>query len=237
MSHLPRRAEAELMDDPAVAMAYHQADFSEPNQRLVERAIELTAALGAGPESPLEVIDLGCGPAEIPLRLAARCPGWHITAVDGAPAMLSIARREIDRAGHRSRITLVLADAVRSGQPGGTFDVVVSNSLLHHVRSPAQLWREIDRLVRPGGQVLLRDLFRPDDAATIDALVQATVPADQPILQREFRNSLNAAYTVREVHEQLRQADMDWLAVEVVSERHLEAAGVRPPEPAESLDL
>jgi ubiquinone/menaquinone biosynthesis C-methylase UbiE len=43
----------------------------------------------------------------------------------------------------------------------GAFDLVISNSLLHHLADPTAVLDEVARVVRPGGRVLLRDLRRP----------------------------------------------------------------------------
>ncbi len=72
------------------------------------------------------------------------------------------------------------------------------------------------------------DLVRPESEAELERLV-ATYAADEPeLLQRDFRASLHAAFTAEEVEAQLRDAELDWLDVVVVSDRHLVVSGQRP---------
>ncbi|PIV81546.1 SAM-dependent methyltransferase, partial [bacterium CG17_big_fil_post_rev_8_21_14_2_50_64_8] len=60
---MPRTPEPEVMDDPKRAEAYAEADFSEVNQAFVDNF------LSAFPECKgKRILDLGCGPADIPIR-------------------------------------------------------------------------------------------------------------------------------------------------------------------------
>src|SRR5207247_8763883 len=74
---MERVLEPELMDDPEQARAYARADFEEENQGFVDRFVELYPEFKAG-----HVLDLGCGPADIPIRLARKLPKCRITRVD-----------------------------------------------------------------------------------------------------------------------------------------------------------
>ena len=60
------------MEGLAQAQAYGAADFSAPDQDLVERLAELVGAAGGG--QPLRMVDLGCGPGNISFRLVDRFP-------------------------------------------------------------------------------------------------------------------------------------------------------------------
>ena len=61
--------------------------------------------------SPLQILDLGAGTAQIPIELARRALYTHITAVDAAASMLALARANIAAANLTDRIDLILADA------------------------------------------------------------------------------------------------------------------------------
>ena len=74
-----RTPEPEYMDDRAEAEAYAAADFSGVNAAFAERLAELAVAIDNA-----EALDLGTGPADIPIRVARLKPGWRITAVDAA---------------------------------------------------------------------------------------------------------------------------------------------------------
>lgn len=220
---MDRLPEPELMDLPAEADAYAAADFRTVNQLFVDRLAELVATASAAETGqPVHAVDLGTGPADIPILAAARFPGWRITAVDGAPAMLELARPRVAAAGLADRITLHLGDALATGLPAQCANVLFSNSLLHHVRDAAGLWREIARLRKPGGIVLLRDLRRPASPEAARQLVDEHARGESPLLQEEFFRSLLAAYTPEEIRAQLAAAGLVGWQVDVVSDRHLD---------------
>src|SRR3954451_10452902 len=153
---MDRQPEPELMDLPEEAAAYAAADFSAVNVAFVERLLEL-----AGHFDRALAVDLGTGPADIALRVARIRPGWIIDAVDGSPAMLEIAQRAIAAAGAAS-VRPRLANVKQTDLASAEYDLVFSNSLLHHLPDPLPLWEEIRRLAKPGAVVFVRDLARPD---------------------------------------------------------------------------
>ncbi len=111
---------------------------------------------------------------------------------------------------------------------GTGFDAVVSNSLLHHLADPATLWRSIRSAGRAGAPFAVMDLHRPSSRTSLDDLVERHTGGAPPVLVRDFRASLEAAYTADEIVEQLAGIDLDAVAVEVVSDRHVFVTGRLP---------
>ena len=217
---IPRKPEPEYMDDPAEAAAYAEADFAAVNQVFAERLLEVT-----GPCEDARAVDLGTGPADIPIRILRLRPRWHITAVDAAPAMLAHARTAVDAAGMSDRIALVLADAKATALPASRFDVVFSNSILHHITDTDAFWAEVARLALPGAVIFLRDLARPASSEAAHAIVEQHSGDESALLKEEFHRSLLSAYTVREIRGQLDRTGLGMLEVEMVSDRHLDVFG------------
>jgi len=221
---LPRTPEPELMAGAEQARAYAEADFTEPHDRFVALFGESFPELGMNGR----VADLGCGTADVTLRFARAYPDCRIDGVDGSAAMLLHGHAAVAAAGLGERVTLLHGRLPEAVLPAATYPVVISNSLLHHLHRPGVLWATVDRLADTDAAVFIMDLLRPDSAAVVDRLV-ATYAADEPeVLQRDFRASLHAAFTVAEVRAQLRDAALEWLDVCVVSDRHLVISGVRP---------
>lgn len=214
----------ELMDDAAQALAYASADFSDANNRFVG-LLEESAADGLHGR----LLDLGCGPADIPLELVRRHPRLRVDAVDGASAMLDLARHRLANAGEPGRrVNLICTRLPCARLAAQAYDAIASNSLLHHLADPAVMWQTVARCGRPGAGVLVMDLARPASALAVDALVE-TYAIDEPeVLRRDFRNSLFAAYTVAEVEVQLRDTGLYTLDVRLVSDRHLAVSGCLP---------
>src|SRR5947209_12596788 len=100
---MDRKAEAEIMNLPDEVDAYVRGDFASVNQAFVDSLIQLTGTLAVA-----NAIDLGTGPADIPIRAAQARPQWTISAVDASAPMLEAAGKAI-AAAKVSSIKLVLA--------------------------------------------------------------------------------------------------------------------------------
>jgi SAM-dependent methyltransferase len=216
-STMDRIPEPELMDDAAQALAYARADFAEVNRAFVGHFRAAFPGLLRG-----RVLDLGCGPADIPIRLARAHATLEITGVDGAGAMLELAADAIRAAS--VRVGLVRAILPHLPFPARMFEAVVSNSLLHHLPDPLTLWREVTRLLRPGGAVLVMDLARPDSPARAQEIVQTYAAHEPDVLKRDFHASLLAAFTPDEVRRQLADL-LPGVRCEMVSDRHWLVSG------------
>jgi SAM-dependent methyltransferase len=219
---MKRRPEPELMDGAEQAQAYAQADFSESNSLFVT----LLARLEPGPLHGARALDLGCGPGDIVIRFLRAYPHATCDALDGSEAMLAHARAALDKLpGVAPRCTLLCDLLPSASLPVAQYDLILSNSLLHHLHDPQVLWRTIRETAKPGAIVLVMDLMRPASAAWAEALV-ATYAAGAPeVLRTDFRNSLLAAFEPQEVLGQLKEAGLEGLEVGVVSDRHLAVSG------------
>src|SRR2546426_10334669 len=143
---MERVLEPELMDDPAQALAYSRADFEEENQGFVDRFAEFYPEFKAG-----HVLDLGCGPADIPIRLARTLPECRITGVDGSPPMIALGLEAIRVAGLAGRLTLRCGRVQDTVLPGRAA-AGTSNSPLHHVPKPLQFLDSGKKLAPPGAR-------------------------------------------------------------------------------------
>jgi len=218
------------MDTVEQARAYAQADFRESNDlfmRLLERH---WPECGLARRDGCQAIDLGCGPADIVVRFLRAWPKAECTAVDGAAAMLAEAQRLLDDTPDlRPRARLVRTSIPDPSLGQGVFDLILSNSLLHHLHRPEGLWESIRQIGRPGAFVLVMDLMRPPEPSWVEALVQTYVAKEPEVLRADFRHSLRAAFEPAEVQAQLRAAGLgEALEVRVVSDRHLAVWGHLP---------
>ena len=222
---MERIPEPELMTEDDQAKAYALADFEEAHRRMLEAFGELFPSLRHSGHA----IDLGCGPGDIACRFAERYPGWRVDGVDASPAMLGYGPVIMDRyPGVEKRVRLVEGLLPGCTLPRETYDAVLSNSLLHHLAEPQVLWTAVRRLAGSGAPVLIMDLVRPAEKGLVDDLVEQYAAGEPEVLRRDFANSLRAAYRVDEVQSQLAEAQLPWLSVRVVTDRHLVVSGVAP---------
>ena len=98
---MERILEPELMDDEQQSVAYAQADFSTSNQLFVDSLVR------DFPTHLRDVVDIGCGPADVVIRLARAAPQATITALDGSAPMIALARDATRAAGVDDRIVLL----------------------------------------------------------------------------------------------------------------------------------
>lgn len=221
---MKRIPEPELMDEIEQARAYANADFTEPNERFVGHFDAEFPDLRRG-----TVLDLGCGPGDIVLRLAQRHPGLTVHGLDGSAAMLGFgAARLFDMHELQGRVQFIEGLLPGAQLPLERYDAVVSNSLLHHLHDPLVLWRSVLELGAPGAAVLVMDLFRPASSAAAQAIVEQYAAGEPEVLRQDYFNSLCAAFEPDEVREQLAASGLAALEVRTVSDRHLLVAGRLP---------
>jgi 2-polyprenyl-3-methyl-5-hydroxy-6-metoxy-1,4-benzoquinol methylase len=216
--------EPELMDDAEQAAAYSGADFASSHQLFADetarRFPELRTRGGT-------MLDVGCGPADVTVRLARVCPGWSIVGIEGATEMVRLARRRIAEASLEHRVRVERVRLPSRQLLGRRFDAVVASSLLHHLADPRMLWQVVGAVLPPGAPVSVFDLRRPATAEELDALVARYAANEPQVLCVDFANSLRAAYRPDEVAAQLETAGLGGLRVEAVGDRHLLVSGRR----------
>lgn len=213
---MDRIPEPELMTGAEQVEAYAGANFEQPHQRFIELLQERFPTLpGAG-----TALDLGCGPGDIACRFARALPGWRVHGLDGSLPMVQIGKRMVVEAGLEHRIDLYQCHLPDGSAPLSKYDLVYSNSVLHHLAEPAVLWRAVERWSRAGGPVFVMDLLRPQSEQELQQLVHDYSRDDPEVLVGDFRNSLRAAYRAEEVREQLTRAGLSRLRVAIVSDRH-----------------
>lgn len=221
---MERVLEPEVMDGQEQSEAYAAADFASVNEAFVERFCGLFPWWSSG-----EALDLGCGPADIPLRLARRVPGARVLGVDASGPMLALGQAALEAAGVAGRVRLQEALLPAALGPARSFGAVISNSLLHHLPEPAVLWEAVARYGAPGAAVMVVDLLRPASEEEAQALVETYAVGEPAILRHDFFHSLLAAFRPAEVEAQVAAAGLaEALAVEVISDRHLLVWGRLP---------
>jgi ubiquinone/menaquinone biosynthesis C-methylase UbiE len=211
---LHRILEPEIMDSADDAREYDAMDHSAVNAQFVT---DLLPHLNC---SPLQILDLGVGTAQIPIEIARRALYTHITAVDAAASMLAVARANITAANLTNRIELFFTDAKRLPFANEAFTVVISNSIFHHIPDPQAVFGEAVRVMTPDGLLFHRDLARPSDEAELKHLVETYAGGATPYQRKLFSESLRAALTLEEVREMVDRFGFARDTVQMTSDRH-----------------
>lgn len=215
------------MDTAGEAEDYNAMDHSQVNRVFVDDFLAALAPVPPPAGLPWRIFDAGTGTALIPLELLQRGFPAEITASDLAEAMLIVARRNLAGAGFAGSVRLLRSDCKRLAEADGSYDAVMSNSIVHHIPEPVSVFRECWRIVRRGGLLFVRDLVRPPDEATLDRLVKNYASTANCHGQQMFRDSLHAALTVEEAGRQAESVGIPPDVVRMTSDRHWTLAAIK----------
>ncbi|MBW4545087.1 MAG: class I SAM-dependent methyltransferase [Symplocastrum torsivum CPER-KK1] len=210
---MQRVTEPEVMDTQEEAIAYDAMDFTEVNTAFAKRAIELGSLSGL-------MLDAGTGTARIPILICQERPQWQIIGIDLAESMLQVGRKNVEQAGLQQQITLESVDAKQLPYADAHFDMVISNSLIHHLPDPLPFLKELKRVLKPNGGILIRDLLRPMNEDIMNGLVDSIGTEYDEHQKMLFRDSLHAAFTLDEVNQLVSDAGLEGAKLYQSSDRH-----------------
>jgi len=185
--------------------------YQHPRIDLQARVLDLAA-----PAPGATVADVGCGNGAYLAELARRGFAGRVLGLDLSPGMLAAAReRSPGFAG------LIAADATALPLPDGVADLTLAMHMLYHVPDPSAAVRELRRVTRPGGRVVIM-LNGPDHL-------------------RQLRDAVAAARAggvIRSQRERVTLADGEALAAPYFSSvtRHDFVSELRVPEPGPIVD-
>ena len=217
---MERVLEPELMEDAEQVIAYALADFEIPHNEFVQRI----KAFVNEPTYSGKALDLGCGPGDISRRFAKAFPLCNIDAVDGSKSMIDCAINSMPPE-LQSRLNFIHGRLPDVALPGSGYDIIFSNSLLHHLPEPQTLWHTVKHYAKLGTRIIIMDLLRPETTDIAKSMVQMYAADEPEILQRDFYCSLLAAFTLAEINSQIMQAGLP-LNAEQISDRHVLIFGV-----------
>lgn len=227
---LKRVLEPEVMDTLEEARDYDAMDHSEVNRAFVEDMFAASEIEG-------DVLDLGTGTALIPIELCQRLEerdveDYRVMAADLSISMLDLARYNLEVQGLMHRIQLDRIDAKDLHYEDVQFDIVMSNSIVHHIPDPVVVLREAIRVLKPGGLLFFRDLMRPENDDEVGHLVE-TYAGDENEHQRQmFDDSLRAALDLSEIRELVSVLGFDPESVQATTDRHWTWIARKPNENA-----
>lgn len=219
---MQRITEPELMNDEAQARAYAQANFDEPHNMFIQAFDEAFSEIDVSGH----ILDLGCGSADISIRFAQSFPDCVIDGLDGAPKMLAYGKLAIQKAQLEDRIHLILGRLPGASLPDDHYEVIMSNSLLHHLHEPDVLWESIKQFGVSGSRVFIMDLMRPESEQVAREFVDLYASGEPQVLKDDFYHSLCAAFLPEEIQSQLECADLSHFKIKVISDRHVIVFGV-----------
>jgi ubiquinone/menaquinone biosynthesis C-methylase UbiE len=214
---ISRVLEPEAMETAEEVRQYDAMDHGLVNTRFVEDFLSAHGPCRGG-----EILDVGTGTARIPIALAQTDGKARILALDLSATMLEQAAVNIAaaRVAHRIRCHLGDAKSLRELFGHGSFEGVVSNTIIHHIPDPEPVLAEMLRLVAPRGTLFVRDLARPNSRDEILWLAEKYAGSETAAARALFEASLGAALTLGEIRAIVKSLGRDASEVSMTSDRH-----------------
>ena len=103
------------------------------------------------------VLDLGTGPGYLPIEIAKRSPKIKIIGIDLSEKLIHIARVNAAAAGLSSQLSFEIGNAARLRFQEASFDMVISTGMLHSLKDPVKVFREIHRLLKKDATAWILD--------------------------------------------------------------------------------
>lgn len=145
------------------------------------------------------VLDVATGTGDVAIEFARRTRAGEITGLDPSAGMLAVGRDKIARAGLEGRVRLMEGNALELPFEDGTFDVVAIAFGLRNLPDYARGVREMARVLRPGGRLLVLEFLPPTGATKL--LFHAYIGTVLPVVGRVVSGSPEAyAYLAASIH-------------------------------------
>jgi len=157
-----------------------------------------------------EALEIGPGPGYVGLEWLKCCPGSRLTGIEISPDMIRVAERNAREYGFEDRTRYLAGDCRLLPFPDRSFDCVFSNGSLHEWARPDLAFPEIFRVLKTGGSFAVTDLRR--DIGVLAKWMGMRI-AQPAVMRAGFLTSVNAAYTVAELQELLKNSRGVELAV------------------------
>lgn len=148
--------------------------------------------------SNILALDVGTGPAHIPIRFAQKAPNLRFVSLDLSMNMLRKAQATINKEDYEDRIYLVCADAEQLPFRDETFHFVYSHSTIHHLSNTVPAIYEMIRVLKKGSRFIIRDLRRPP-SFLLELYVRIFGKSYDSFMKKMYRESLQAGFTFREM--------------------------------------
>jgi ubiquinone/menaquinone biosynthesis C-methylase UbiE len=226
LKHHPRQESPELESDEAIDAFIDSRALEYPTQ--IEEEF-VRHALSLGVDGGM-ILDVGTRVGLIVLKVLWQNENFYAIGMDKSRALIERARETATAWGLGERAFFQVGDARKMRLKTGYFDLVISDSTLHVFDDPLSVLCEINRVLKPRGALLIRDLQRPSRfqlQRKID--VHSTLYGSR--MRPHVETSLRAAFTKSEFEALVRASGLERVRISQPDASHflLERSGESDP--------
>lgn len=103
------------------------------------------------------ILDLGTGPGYLPIEIVKQSADIKIVGIDLSRKLIQMAQQNAQNAGVTDRIEFQMGDSGRLRFDDASFDMVISTGMLHSLKDPIKVLKEIYRVLKNGGEAWIYD--------------------------------------------------------------------------------
>lgn len=127
----------------------------------IDRRWRRSAVDALGKHKPQQILDIATGTGDFALLLAKRIQPQHIIGADISEGMMAVGREKVAKEGLQDTISFQYEDCMKLSFPDGSFDAVTSAYGVRNFQDLEKGLREMLRVLRPGGHLLIVELTPP----------------------------------------------------------------------------
>ena len=201
--HPPRLACLDI-DTPEDVLAFIESRALEHPSRLEDEFVN--RALRLGVESGM-VLDVGTRVGLVLLKLLWQNENFYAIGMDSSGLMIERARETATAWELGERAFFQVGDARHMNFKTGYFDLVISDSTLHRFDDSVAVFKEIRRVMKPKGALLIRDLRRPNRLGMASRIAQYSNQYGN-VMSSQLTAAIRASYTKAEIERAVRESGL-----------------------------
>ncbi len=214
-THSARTESAEL-ETPEQIDAFIDSRSLEYATKIEEDFVQ--RALGLGVDGGM-ILDVGTRVGLIPLKILWQNENFYAIGMDRSSAMIDRARETAAAWNLSDRAFFQVGDARKMRLKTGYFDLIISDATLHVFDDPLSVLREIDRVLKPKGGLLIRELRRPSRRQMQRAIDEHASRYGER-MRPHFETALRAAFTRDEIEDLVRASGVERVRIGEADETH-----------------
>ncbi len=212
----PSRIESSELDTEEQIDAFIDSRALEYPTKIEDEFVQ--RALNLGVDGGM-ILDVGTRVGLIPLKILWQNENFYAIGMDRSSMMIDRARETAAAWELAERAFFQVGDARKMRLKTGYFDLVISDSTLHVFDNPLSVLQEINRVLKPRGALLVRDLRRPN-RLQMQRAIEAHTARYGRRMRTHIETALRAGFTRTEIDRLLRDSGLERVRV-TEDESHL----------------